>query len=205
MAPGGEVWLDVGAHYGETTFRRAYVDPSLTVFAFEPNFSVACARLGVLPNYHVLPFAVSDSDGCSGFFINEYDEASSLLPFDEERLKEWVDGHVLERVSSTVVPTVRLDTFLSAMRIPQVDYLKIDAQGADFAVVRSAGDRLQDIGRIRLEVASTETPLYKGGSVRADVERYLLDAGFELIAEEPQHHSQEINLTFANRRRKNST
>ncbi len=204
MAPGGEVWLDVGAHYGETTFKRAYRDPSLTVYAFEPNFQIACVRVGVLPNYHVFPFAVSEEEGCATFYINDYEEASSLLPIDEDCLKEWVDGHVLERMSSTVVPTVRLDTFLAAMRIPWVDYLKIDTQGADFAVIRSAGDRLKDIGRIRLEVATTATPLYKGGTVRAEVEAYLQDAGFELVAEEPQHHGQETNLTFANRRRKNA-
>jgi hypothetical protein len=43
-------------------------------------------------------------------------------------------------------PAWRLDSFLKRHKIQHVDFLKIAARGADFAVLRSAGDRLLDIG-----------------------------------------------------------
>jgi len=56
---------------------------------------------------------------------------------------------------------MRLDTFLNGAGIRRVHYLKIDAQGADFAVIRSAGERLRDIDRISLEVQTTPFELYR--------------------------------------------
>jgi hypothetical protein len=98
-----------------------------------------------------------------------------------------------------MVPTIRLDTFLNQCGIQTVAYLKIDAQGADLAVVRSAGERLRDINCISLEVQTTTVPLYRNASRKEDVLQFLRDAGFELVATEGQSYNQEENLTFAPR------
>ena len=41
---GMRIWLDVGAHYGETTLPQMADD--LTIYAFEPNLSVALRSVG---------------------------------------------------------------------------------------------------------------------------------------------------------------
>ena len=53
------VWVDVGAHLGQETFRFARENPALIVYAFEPNISVAVQRIGLLPNFVVIPMAIA--------------------------------------------------------------------------------------------------------------------------------------------------
>src|SRR5262249_49885149 len=118
--PPAEVWIDVGAHLGEKTFAFAQRNPTLRVYAFEPNLQLAAQRLGQLPNFVVVPMAVSVQDGCAEFYLNTFAAASSLLPFDTAGLAGWRGGEVLKVERKLVVPTIRLDTFLDVMKIPEV-------------------------------------------------------------------------------------
>jgi len=191
-----QTWIDVGAHLGEMTFQFAAANPNLTVYAFEPNLKLAAQRMGILPNFIVLPFAVGDQDGAATFYQNRCDLASSLLAFNPERLSQWSGGEVLQIQRTTTVPVMRLDTFLSEAGISRVDFLKIDAQGADLNVLKSAGRQIRDIERITFEVGLTSTPLYEGSSSKEECVEFMAAAGFVLVKEEVQSHGQEANLTF---------
>ena len=194
-----QIWLDVGAHDGEKTLEAARRNPGLFVYAFEPNPAPASRLKGVLANYMVLRAAVAERNGCAPFHVNRYEGASSLLPFVPEGLARWIGGGELAVAETVTVPTMRLDTFLDGVGIRRVHYLKIDAQGMDLAVIRSAGERLKDIDRISLEVQTTPFELYRGASRREDVVPFLTSAGFELIEVEAQSFDQEENLTFVRR------
>lgn len=189
-------WIDVGAHHGEMTIGYALHNPGLRIYAIEPNLRAAIRMMGHAPNYVVVPVAIAEKDGSADFHLNEFDMASSLLPLNEEALRSWVgiDSH---KVASTVtVPTIRLDTFMEYMEIKKVDFLKIDAQGMDLSVLKSAGSRLHDIARITLETAVASVPLYQGAPSRNEVLRFLEAAGFTLVEVEKQTQGQEENLTF---------
>ncbi len=80
--------------------------------------------------------------------------------------------------------------------IERVDYLKIDAQGMDLAVLRSAGSRLKDVAKITVEVDLSPSPLYVGAASKSEAIDFLRQAGFELLQAEKQTHGQEENLTF---------
>jgi FkbM family methyltransferase len=194
--PAKRIWLDVGAHLGEKTFAAAQADPALRVYAFEPNLAVAAQKMGALPNFIMLPVAVAEQDGAVEFHLNSFDAASSLLPMDPRGLEQWIGGEQLKVEARFAVPALRLDTFLERAGIRQVEFLKIDAQGADLAVLRSAGERLRDIQKISLEVQITPVPLYEGGSLKEAVLQHMQRAGFHLITAERQSHDQEENLTF---------
>ena len=192
----GRTWIDVGAHLGEKTFAEAERDPSLRVYAFEPNLPVATRMMGRLPNYVVIPMAIAEADGAADFYVNSFAAASSLLPFDPEGLRRWVGGDQLHVDEKITVAAIRLDRFMHLVGIEDVEFLKIDAQGADLAVVRSAGVRLRDIARVAFEVQITERELYAGGARRDDAVRYMREHGFVLEAAERQSFNQEENLTF---------
>jgi FkbM family methyltransferase len=189
-------WIDVGAHGGEVTLWHARQNPGLRVYALEPNLSVALKLMGREPNYLVIPMAVAEKDGCADFYINAFDLASSLLPFNEGALQSWVGDYVVKVDSVVTVPTIRLDTLMRLLGIRIVDYLKIDTQGMDLAVVRSAGSRLQDIRKITLEVDVNPQPLYAGAPRKDEVLQYLSTAGFSHVETEKQSNDQEENLTF---------
>lgn len=190
------VWIDVGAHHGEHTIGTAQGNPGLTIYAFEPNLRVASFLFGRAQNYVVLPMAVAETDGCSQLHVNSCDSASSLLVMDEDARRSWKGGDGLHEESIVTVPTIRLDTFMSIVGISRVDFLKIDAQGNDLAVVRSAGPRLRDIRKITLEVDITPKRLYQGAPSKQEVLSFMQGAGFRLVSEEQQSYEQEENLTF---------
>jgi FkbM family methyltransferase len=193
------IWLGVGAFRCDHTYRQALYNPSLCVFAFEPNLQLAAKLFGALPNIFVFPMAVSESDGCAEFNITAAPASSSLLAVDDANARQWVGGQGINVVSRTIVPTIRLDTFMNLAGIQTVDYLKIDPQGADLSVVKSPGDRLSDLPKIYPELSVTPFPVYHGAASKGEVVEYLAAWGFKLAAVESQSNGQEENLSFENR------
>lgn len=196
------VWVDVGAHVGEETLKQALENPELKVYAFEPNLSAAVKLMGRAANYFVLPMAVAETEGTAELHVNAFQAASSLLPINEGTRQSWIGGGELKVESKVIVPTIRLDTFMRLMKIEKVDFLKIDTQGMDLSVVRSAGERLSDIEKITLEVDVTPQRLYSGAPSKDEVVAFLNQAGFSLFAIESQSHGQEENVTFVRESRK---
>jgi len=190
------IWIDIGAYHGEYTRQAALEDPSLVVHAFEPLPTVFESLNRGPANYIVHPMAVSDRDGMAPFRINSFVAASSLLPLDEAARAAWIDGNLLKEEREIVVPTIRLDSFMAEAGIREVEFLRIDAQGGDYNVIRSAGDRLDDIRRIMLEVAITPRQLYRGAADKANIVAFLTARGFALVETQAQSHGQEENLTF---------
>jgi len=190
------VWIDVGAHEGELTFPFASVDRTLLVYAFEPNLRAASRIMGRLPNYVVLPIAVAATDGSAELQLNAYEQSSSLLPADDAGVKAWRSELEFKVIGSVTVPTMRLDTFMNGAGIESVDFLKVDAQGLDLEVVRSAGDRLRDVARVQLEATTASYRQYEGAPGRSEIVEFMESKGFRLAEEESQSHGQEANLTF---------
>lgn len=192
------VWLDVGAYKGEHCYEFALLNPSLRVYLFEPNLKQAATLFGMLPNFFVVPLAVSETDGSAELNLNSSAASNSLLPLDEQSVSKWVGAEGLKTLDKVTVGTIRLDTFLNLSGIEAVDYLKIDAQGLDLAVVKSAGDRLKDIQRICLECDVTPNPMYRGTPTKSETVEFLQSRGFELVDVLKQSDGQEENLTFKN-------
>jgi len=189
-------WIDVGAHRGDASLWQAQQNPGLKVYAFEPDLRAAALLIGQAPNFVVLPMAVAESDGHGQFHLNRFAAASSMLPMDEEARNAWIGGQTLEVETVATVATIRLDTFMNLLKISAVDFLKIDTQGMDLAVVRSSGSRLRDIHKVTLEVDLSPRPLYRGAPSKNEVSEFMNSAGFKLVSAERQSDGQEENLTF---------
>jgi FkbM family methyltransferase len=190
------VWIDVGAHEGELSFPFAAADPSLLVYAFEPNLRAASRVMGRLRNYVVLPIAIAERDGSAELHLNAYEQSSSLLPADQVGVKSWVSDAEFKVIGSATVATMRLDTFMNGAGIESVDFLKIDAQGLDLEVVKSAGDRLPDVAKVQLEATTVPYRQYEGAPDKSAIVEYMESRGFRMVSEERQSHGQEANLTF---------
>jgi FkbM family methyltransferase len=194
------VWIDVGAHHGEHSFGEAKADTALVVYAFEPLPELHAALMRKwCPSFVPIRKAVSEVDGEAVFRVNAFDAASSLLPMDDTARASWTDGHLLKEDREITVETTRLDTFMNGVGIGAVEFLKVDAQGADLSVVRSLGERLRDVGRIQMEVCVTGRQLYRGAADKESTLAFMAGHGFALEATQLQSHGQEENLTFARR------
>ncbi len=152
--------------------------------------------MGRLRNYVVLPIAVAERDGSAELQLNAYEQSSSLLPADQAGVKKWITEQKFNVVGTVTVPTMRLDTFMNGAGIASIDYLKIDAQGLDLQVVKSAGERLKDVVKVQLEATTVSYRQYEGAPGKEVIIDYMESKGFRLAGEEIQSHGQEANLTF---------
>lgn len=133
----GNVVADVGAHAGTyTLLAAARVGPTGQVVAFEPD---AAARWQLRANLSLNRFedrvqvsaaAASDAEGTTTFFARPGETVGSLVP--PQRSDDPSAPH--QPVS---VDTLALDPFFAKLgRDP--DVVKIDVEGAEFAVLRGA-------------------------------------------------------------------
>ncbi|QUS59968.1 FkbM family methyltransferase [Synechocystis sp. PCC 7338] len=119
--------VDVGAHHG--SFSKNFADKGWQVIAFEPEENNRAAfqeNLKEYPQVTCIPKAVSDEAGKKvPFYVSEEH-------FGIHSLKPWHDTHEL----AYEVETVRLDSVLSELQVPNVTLLKVDTEGADFLALK---------------------------------------------------------------------
>ncbi len=196
-----KVWIDVGAHEGETTLPYLDDNKDLAIIAFEPILE----KYNHLNSRHsrlfAIPSAVGPEKGIADFYVTSNHVSSSLRPFNENGLAEWRDKSGLDVVEKRVVPVMRLDELLERLSFSEVEFVKIDAQGHDLDVVMSAGHEIQKIKKLQLEVTVTSEQIYEGASDKNKVISEMLSKGFGLVKIESQNDGQEENLTFINMKR----
>jgi FkbM family methyltransferase len=186
------IWLDVGPRAGETTFQRAADAPRLAVYAFQPNLRLAAERFNALPNYSVVPMAVSGENG----FERAKSNSNWASPGKTEPDQESAKDASANRQTQNVVPTTRLDSFLTAMGIAQVDFLNIDNGLSDLSVVQSVGAKLASIRKIKVGVPVGPKQSEGGTGSKQEIVRRLAEDGFVLVAEQPGSHKGAENLIF---------
>jgi|APSaa5957512493_1039668.scaffolds.fasta_scaffold30639_2 FkbM family methyltransferase len=119
--------LDVGAHYGGTS--KPFAFESWDVHVFEPDPENRKRLNKSLADYHnvtIDPRAVCEVDGEEVQLFSS-EESSGI-----STLAKFVESHK----PTSIVKTVRLDTYVSENNIGFVDFLKIDTEGFDLMVLK---------------------------------------------------------------------
>lgn len=165
--------VDVGAAVGSTL--RPFAARGWSIHAFEPdtnNRVSLLAETAGLPNVTVSDHAVSETDGQTLTFYSSPESigVSSLTAF--------TDKHV---ATGTVV-TTRLDTYLAEHKIGSVDYLKVDAEGHDFFVLKSFPFQQIKPRAVLCEFEDSKTiPL---GYRMSDMADFLTAQGYSVVISE---------------------
>jgi len=192
------VWIDVGAHKDAMyTFPHLKKNEDLGVIAFEPMYD----KWGELffnkhsPRLFPIPAAVSLENGLITFRRAATDMCSSIKGIEKGAEKIKWPGGCRDTAFEFTVATLRLDTILEKIPFDTIEFLKVDAQGADFEVVESAGKHLRRIKSFVVEVQIE--PLYADAKTEADYKEYFENRGFELVHKKLQN-AREENLLFRN-------
>jgi FkbM family methyltransferase len=144
MAQGAKTILDVGANAGIYSLAALAAQPEAVVHAFEPTPEIAnrlraTAKLNGLERLYVHEAAISTRCGTATLrrFRGEFgtNEGMNFISEDQGDAED-------ERVQ-----TVCLDQFCEEHSIEQVDLLKMDIQGHEFAALKGA-EKLIAAGRI---------------------------------------------------------
>ena len=195
------VIFDVGANVGQTIHRLRLPFPDARIFSFEPG-SLAHVQLTRLaasdPLVRILKTALGETNGTATLHINPACDQNSLVVPTPEAAASQHAGN------SEPVTVETLDHFCQREKINRIDLLKIDVEGAEFAVLRGARELLSShaIDYIVIEAGLRPNPRFAPLHELID---HLSDHDFWLIGVYEQYgvvHSQTAefcNALFARR------
>lgn len=164
------VMIDVGAHSGGSL--RPFAHAGWRVIAIEPcraRVEEIEAKYG-LSNVDIVAAAVgaSPADSQTLYTSEESTGITSLVPFRSSHQE------------AEYVQVVTLESLLAEKRVSAVGFLKIDAEGMDYAVLRGHGWQTIRPELILCEYEDAKTKLTNHNHV--DIGRFLLRKGYQVWA-----------------------
>jgi FkbM family methyltransferase len=180
--PDNPVIVEAGAHLGVDTVELARQWPSGIVHAFEPVpalFKELELRTRRFANVRRWKQALSDRNGRHLLFISEgsSDGSSSLLE-PEKHLEVHPDVIFERRIE---VDTVTLDQWAAENAVPRIDFLWLDLQGMEPAVLQASPNVLGQIRALHAEVSLM--PVYSGCILYPEFRRWMAAHGFRVVRE----------------------
>ncbi len=169
--------IDCGANIGVSVLEWKYRWPTAKIICFEPDpfaFKLLEANINKndLPGVTAIRAAISDQAGHSPLYGELHPGAdgrgNSLRP-------EWGQR---QGTLKTDVPCVKLANYLKDQ---QVDFLKIDIEGMEEAVLKDASPNLGNVQAAYIEVHGNN--LLTKDNACSRIETILIEAGFSIESE----------------------
>lgn len=127
--------FDVGANVGSYSRDVVAINPSATVFAFEPHpltFEKLAANSDAHGKLHPFNYAVGDKPGHQML----YDRRFSSGTMHASILREVIEDIHKAESSGYAVNVITLDEFIEEKGVARVDLLKIDTEGYELNVLK---------------------------------------------------------------------
>jgi len=166
------VYCDVGARSG-ISLPWASLLTHLSVVGFEPE-PEEYARLlaSKRPQDSWLNYALADADQTLTLYLTKNRACSSIYQPNLEFLQQFPDVERFAIEEQIRLPAVKLDTLWNRGEIKALDFVKIDTQGAELAILRG-GQKFLSAEAVGLEVEVEFSEMYEGQPLFADVDSWV--------------------------------
>lgn len=192
--------IEAGAHKGRDTVKLATKLPLASIHAFEPVpelFEQLTSRTSHIPSVHRYPYALSNKSGNQTIHISggRSDACSSLLePTDLIKKPAQVYHEPVTFEQNLTISVTTLQEWAAQRNIHKIDFIWLDAQGSELAILQGAKDLLTNVFAAYVEVNLVER--YRG----APTEQELIDycAQFGLVCsdrDQPKHGKRNLLFT----------
>jgi FkbM family methyltransferase len=175
------VIFDVGAHEGQSASKYNFEFPNAPIYSFEP-FRDAYNKIieKNIPNVIALNMGLSNEKGSQKFYINLGSQTNSLLELGQDAKEIWGGFSGLTADKEVLCEFNTIDNFMLEEKIDQIDFLKLDVQGAEYKVLQGARNALENkkIKLIQLEALIGEQ--YVGQKTIAYYVQELADFDYKL-------------------------
>jgi FkbM family methyltransferase len=185
--------IDCGAAGGSFQEWASLTD-KIVIHGFDPDKD-ECQRLNEeakakgLQHYYY-PFLIAgDSEKRSFYLTNKSDSNSLFRPDDRliARFKQKYCDHQWISTIETVghketiqVSTTSLNTWAHQHSIQDIDFIKLDVQGAELEILQGAGNLLNNVIGMNIEVWFV--PVYKGQPLFADIDMFVRNKQFDFYS-----------------------
>lgn len=183
---GTSLVIDVGANHGQSGRLLRRLGYRGRIISFEPQpHAVRVLREGAQRdgNWVIVDCGVGDEEGALPLHVMAEDVFSSFLPASDAGRELFHGAVAVKEVLE--VPVRRLDAILPELGVDLARergvHLKVDTQGFDMRVIRSAGMLLRHVASIQIEL--DVLPTYEGQSSLEylDELRELGALGYDLV------------------------
>jgi len=179
--------IEAGSFNGKDTLRMAAFWPESTIHAFEPVpkiFDELTRNTCSTSTIRRYPLALSDTNGEKTFFIAEHPkrpgkicQAGTLL-----KPKDRLTVSPITYPETIAVKTITLDTWATQYGIDHVDFIWLDVQGHELAVLQNGSRILSTAKALFLEVNFIQA--YEKQESYSATKKWLKDQGFTPIGQD---------------------
>ena len=191
--------FDVGANIGQSALAFRQQFPEANIYTFEPaeetfkTLQQACRHDAKIHPYQL---AISDINGEKEFFINEDQSTSSLLESSRE-IKNRSLHEKMKPVGSSTVQCQTLETFCNQHSIREIEFLKMDIQGAELQAIAGASELFAS-GRIKVVFCEVQfSPMYKNACDFSAISEAMKGFGYPLYGIYHPYHFLSDGLLWA--------
>ena len=132
--------VDVGAR-GGLEYHWANYEHAARFICFEPN-KEECgklnAELGPKSNSTFYPVALYKDKGTHTFYEQVSPAACGLYYRDSKIVDRFPVGKLVKVTGTSSIQTTDFDSFVEEYKIPDIDFIKTDAEGADFDIIQGS-------------------------------------------------------------------
>ena len=140
----GDTFIDIGSHFGSfSLLASSLVGKSGKVVSIDPTpstFNLMQSNMNEFArfkNYDTRNIALFDSNGTATFYdFGVSESAYNSIVGSRNDVSMNIDKYRIE------IPTQTLDTLVNDMGLSKVDFLKIDAESAELAIIRGGRNTL---------------------------------------------------------------
>ncbi|MBE9225252.1 FkbM family methyltransferase [Phormidium sp. LEGE 05292] len=162
--------------------------PNLIIYAFDADADACDIANADLASRQVnwtekhIPLALSDTVGEAILYVTKHPMCSSLFPPNEAYLSRFSELIEYMGLDFTIdIETTTIDDFCQKEGITEIDFLKVDVQGADLKVLQGAKEILESsILAIQTEVEFCE--LYLNQPLFSNIDSFLREREFSLFS-----------------------
>jgi FkbM family methyltransferase len=196
--------VDVGANRGQFSLVCRRLNPQAAIVAFEPQEGPARTYRAVFEKdartrLHVS--ALAPQRGGMKMNISASDDSSSLLPISKLQTENFPGTGAVEVRSVSAGP---LSDFVNPAELGMSNLLKIDVQGFELEVLKSAEPLLSLFDKVYAECSFAA--LYEGQALADEIIAWLEERGFRLSGQFNPAYTRsgtllQADLLFENRKR----
>jgi FkbM family methyltransferase len=173
------VVADVGCRWGFADFWQQ-LSPHVTLYGFDPD-PAECERLRATykdANVHLVPLALAGEPGERTLYLTREMACSSLYRPDPALTGSLPELACATEVGTSKIVVTTLDEWSRSNAVAEIDFIKLDTQGAELDVLRGSQRALESVRALEVEVEFN--PIYLGQPLFGDVDKFLRDRGFVL-------------------------
>ncbi|HAN46733.1 MAG TPA: FkbM family methyltransferase, partial [Cyanobacteria bacterium UBA8156] len=141
------------------------------------------------------PAAIAGAMGLATLYLTQFPACSSLYPPDMAVCSRFGLQDLVRVTARLPLTTTTLAEVCRRERIPSIDVLYLDIQGAELAALQGTGSYLAHTLCVQTEVEFV--PLYCGQSLFGDIDAFLRSQGFALFALGSRSYARPASVVYS--------